>query len=88
MPGAGNPDAKAQKCGYRGGKGGAGLLYRDSEWHKVKADRTTGSNRTSIIQLANKSLPETSENARDLVRYLQDLEQREFTYITKKHNNS
>jgi hypothetical protein len=50
-------------------------FYRDREWHKIKADRTTVFNRTSIIQLTNKSLPVTSENARDLVRYLQDLEQ-------------
>lgn len=49
-------------------------FYRDREWHKVKADRTTVFNRSSIIQLANKSLPVTSENAKDLVRYLQDLE--------------
>lgn len=49
-------------------------FYRDREWHYVKADRTTVFNRSSIIQLANKSLPVTSENAKDLVRYLQDLE--------------
>jgi len=49
-------------------------FYRDREWHHIKADRTTVFSRTSIIQLANKSLPVTSENARDLVRYLQDLE--------------
>lgn len=49
-------------------------FYRDRQWHKIKADRATVFNRTSIIQLANKSLPVSSETAKDLVRYLTDLE--------------
>ena len=49
-------------------------FYRDKKWQKIKADRSTIFNRTSIIQLADKSLPVSSESARDLVRFLQDLE--------------
>src|SRR5690606_36666268 len=49
-------------------------FYRDREWHRIKAERATVFNRTSIIQLTNKSLPVSSETAKDLVRYLTDLE--------------
>ena len=49
-------------------------FYRDREWNHIKAERSTVFNRTSIIQLTNKSLPVSSETAKDLVRYLTDLE--------------
>ena len=49
-------------------------FFRDREWHRIKSERATVFNRTSIIQLTNKSLPVSSETAKDLVRYLTDLE--------------
>jgi hypothetical protein len=49
-------------------------FYRDNVWRKVAADRATVFNRTSLIMLANKGLPVSSESAKNLVRYLADLE--------------
>jgi len=49
-------------------------FYRDDRWQYVISSRSTVFNRNSIIQLTNKSLPVSSENSRDLVRYLSDLE--------------
>lgn len=48
---------------------------RDGKWRSVTADRATVFNRSSLIMLANKGLPVTSESAKHLVRYLADLEQ-------------
>lgn len=49
-------------------------FYRDQKWRYIMADRATVFNRTSLIQLTNKGLPVSSESARFLVKYLDDLE--------------
>ncbi|OPY59149.1 MAG: hypothetical protein A4E55_00366 [Pelotomaculum sp. PtaU1.Bin035] len=49
-------------------------FYRDGKWNYVVANRSTIFNKTTIIQIGNKSLPVSSENAKDFVRYLSDLE--------------
>lgn len=49
-------------------------FYRDNSWHYVTAPRATVFNRTSLIMLANKGLPVTSESSKHLVRYLADVE--------------
>ncbi len=49
-------------------------FYRDNKWQYVTINRTTAFHRNNIVQLAATSLPVSSENSRDLVRYLSDLE--------------
>jgi uncharacterized protein (DUF927 family) len=49
-------------------------FYRDQKWRHIMADRATVFNRTSLIQLTNKGLPVSSETARFLVKFLDDLE--------------
>lgn len=52
-----------------------GLAFlRDGQWQHIIADRLTVFNQSTVVQLTNKGLPVTSVNARDLVRYLHDLE--------------
>jgi len=64
-------------------------FFRDREWHRIKAERATVFNRTSIIQLANKSLPVSSETSKDLVRYLTDLERENmYTLPVRKSTSS
>jgi len=48
--------------------------YRDNSWHYITTDRATIFSHTAIVQLANKGLPVNSVTAKDLVRYLADLE--------------
>lgn len=48
--------------------------YRDRAWHYITTDRATIFSHTAVIQLANKGLPVNSVTAKDLVRYLADLE--------------
>lgn len=48
--------------------------YRDGGWHYITTDRATIFSHTAIIQLADKGLPVNSVTAKDLVRYLADLE--------------
>lgn len=63
-------------------------FYRDSKWHYIVADRSTVFNRTSLIQLTNKSLPVSSESAKDLVRYFGDLERENLTTLPIKKATS
>lgn len=49
-------------------------FYRDQSWHYIAADRATVFNRQGLIQLGNKGLPVSSESAKYLVKYLDDLE--------------
>ncbi len=63
-------------------------FYRDRTWHHISADRSTVFSRSGIILLADKSLPVSSESAKDLVRYLQDLERENLdTLPVKKSTN-
>lgn|GEM_PF-1350404 len=48
--------------------------YRDRSWHYITTDRATIFSHTAIVALANKGLPVNSVTAKDLVRYLADLE--------------
>lgn len=48
--------------------------YRDQSWHYITTDRATIFSHTAIVQLANKGLPVNSVTAKDLVRFLADLE--------------
>lgn len=56
-------------------------FYRDGKWQYVTVSRTTAFHRNNIVQLTTKSLPVSSENARDLVRYLSDLERENLTTL-------
>ena len=56
-------------------------FYRDNKWQYVMTSRTTVFSRNTIVQLTTKSLPVSSENARDLVRYLSDLERENLTTL-------
>lgn len=49
-------------------------FLRDKKWQYIIANSATVFNRTSLVQLRNKGLPISSESAKDLVRYLSDLE--------------
>lgn len=49
-------------------------FYRDKTWHYITAEHAVAFNRTAIVQLGNKGLPVSTENAKELVRYLTDLE--------------
>lgn len=49
-------------------------FYRDQQWRYIVADRSTIFNKTSLIQLADKGLPVSSESSKHLVRYLGDFE--------------
>jgi len=63
-------------------------FYRDREWHYITTDHATAFNRTAIVQLGNKGLPVSSETAKDLVRYLTDLEgENLYTLPVKKSTN-
>ena len=48
--------------------------YRDKQWHYITAPRSTVFNRQGLIQLGNRGLPVSSENAKYLVKFLDDLE--------------
>lgn len=48
--------------------------YRDKQWHYITASRATVFNRQGLIQLGNRGLPVSSENAKYLVEFLFDLE--------------
>ncbi|MBS4026666.1 MAG: DUF927 domain-containing protein [Clostridia bacterium] len=48
--------------------------YRDKRWHHITAPRATVFNRQGLIQLGNRGLPVSSENARYLIDFLFDLE--------------
>lgn len=63
-------------------------FYRDKKWRSVTAERSTVFSRSSIVQLANKSLPVSSETARDLVRYLGDLEAANLTTLPRVRSTS
>jgi putative DNA primase/helicase len=56
-------------------------FYRDGKWQYVTAARSIIFNRSGIIQLADKSLPVSSESAKDLVRYLAELERENMNTI-------
>jgi len=58
--------------------------YRDGSWHYITADRATAFSHTAIIQLANKGLPVNSVTAKDLVRYLADLERENLNQFPTK----
>lgn len=49
-------------------------FYRDGRWQYIASARATVFNRTSLVTLANHSLPVSSESAKHLVRYLSDFE--------------
>ncbi|MDQ0340249.1 uncharacterized protein (DUF927 family) [Caldalkalibacillus uzonensis] len=49
-------------------------FYRDREWKYITANRSTVFNRTSLISLADRGLPVSSESSKHLVRYLSDFE--------------
>ena len=59
-------------------------FYRDGSWHYITADRATIFSHTAIIQLANKGLPVNSVTAKDLVRYLADLERENLNQFPTK----
>ena len=48
--------------------------YRDKQWHYITAPRATVFNRQGLIQLGNRGLPVSSENAKYLVEFLFNLE--------------
>lgn len=50
-------------------------FYRDGHWKTALAPRSVIFNRNSILRLADKSFPVTSNNAGDLISYLTDFEQ-------------
>lgn len=49
-------------------------FFRDSQWKKIVAPRSSVFNRTSIIKYADSGLPVSSKNAADIVAYLSDYE--------------
>jgi hypothetical protein len=49
-------------------------FFRDQKWRTVIANRSTVFNRTSLISLADRGLPISSESSKHLVRFLQDFE--------------
>ena len=49
-------------------------FYRDKSWHQIIADRASVFNRQGLIQLGNKGLPVSSESAKHLIRFFDDLE--------------
>lgn len=59
-------------------------FYRDKEWHYITTDHATAFSRTAIVQLGNKGLPVGTENSKDLVRYLLDLERENLRTLPKK----
>lgn len=49
-------------------------FYRDNQWHRITASRSTVFKRQSIPLLADRGLPITSENASKVVQFLGELE--------------
>ena len=49
-------------------------FYRDKSWHQITADRASVFNRQGLIQLGNKGLPVSSESAKHLIKFFDDLE--------------
>lgn len=58
--------------------------YRDRAWHYITTDRATIFSHTALIALANKGLPVNSVTAKDLVRYLADLERENLNQFPTK----
>lgn len=49
-------------------------FYRDKHWSTISAKRSITASRTAIVQLADSGIQVTSENSKDLVTYLYELE--------------
>lgn len=47
--------------------------YSNFEWHRITCERVTVASNTKIIELANRGIEVTSENAKLLVRYISDM---------------
>lgn len=50
-------------------------LYMNGEWIKILTPKSVVASKTSIINLANKGLPVTSENAEEMVKYFARFEE-------------
>lgn len=61
-----NVDTKMEKLGI--------AFYRDKLWKSVPVKRSTVASRTGIVALADNGIQVTSENAKHLVSFLNDLE--------------
>ena len=48
-------------------------FFKDGTWQTVTVDRSVCANKTRIIDLADRGVEVTSENARDLVQYISDV---------------
>jgi uncharacterized protein (DUF927 family) len=49
-------------------------FYRDKHWSNINVSRSTAGSRTSIVSLADSGIQVNSENSKDLVTYLYELE--------------
>lgn len=61
-----NVDTKMEKLNL--------AFYRDKQWKSVPVKRSTAASRTGIVALADNGIQVTSENAKHLVSFLNDLE--------------
>lgn len=48
-------------------------FFKDAKWQSVVVDRATIANKSAIVQLANRGIEVTSENAKELVTYISDM---------------
>lgn len=55
----------------------------DDEWNKVVVPRETLASSQRIISLANRNIAVNSENARDVVKYIADIENRNYNALEK-----
>jgi len=63
-------------------------FYRDKEWHHITAEHAVAFSRTAIVQLGNKGLPVSTENAKWLVQYLTDLEGENLDILPMKRSTN
>lgn len=49
-------------------------FFRDKSWHNITAKRSSVFNRQGLIMLSDKGLPVSSESAKTLIKFLDDLE--------------
>lgn len=48
-------------------------FYKDGRWQDITVDRSQVANKSNIVQLADRGIEVTSENAKDLVSYIADV---------------
>jgi len=66
------------------------LMFRkgNEEWRTALFDKSVVASPNTIIQLANSGISVTSENAKPLIKYLQDLESLNYDKIPLKHSTA